>query len=291
MLKFISPRTKKEINADTYIELKDITKQFGKHLVLDDLNLRVDKEEILGIIGPSGSGKSTILKLLIGFYRPTKGKIFFQGKNLLKDMQEIKKIFGFATEDNSFYNNLTVKENLYYFGSLYNIPSREIRKRSKELLKLVGLDNAENTLGHNLSIGMQRRLDIICAMIHNPKVLILDEPTEDLDPILRKQVIGIIQRIRRNGTTIILTSHLLHEIGDICDRIAILHNKKIIEVKSPEELKSEYQTNSLDMVFRAVIEKKQDITEEKIEEVKEEKKEDKPKKRLFPFKISIQRAD
>jgi len=294
MIKLIkSKQNRQDLNDTSYIELKDIKKQFGKHLILKDLNLKIDKDEILGIIGSSGSGKSTILKLLIGFYRPTEGKIYFQGKNIYKDMNEVKKTFGFATEDNSFYKSLTVKENLCYFGSLYNIPSKLIKKRVNELMKLVGLEEAENTLGENLSIGMQRRLDIICALIHNPKVLILDEPTEDLDPILRKQLIGVIQKIRRNGTTVILTSHLLHEVGDVCDKIAILHNKRIIEVKSPDDLKSEYQTNSLDMVFRAVIERKEYLKKEKKKDIKKLLKEKiKPinRKPLLPFKIRIERA-
>jgi len=294
MIKLIrSKQNRQDLDDTSYIELKDIKKQFGKHLILNDLNLKVDKDVILGIIGSSGSGKSTILKLLIGFYRPTKGKIYFRGKNIYKDMNEVKKTFGFATEDNSFYRRLTVKENLCYFGSLYNIPSKLIKKRANELMKLVGLEEAENTLGENLSIGMQRRLDIICALIHNPKVLILDEPTEDLDPILRKQLIGVIQKIRRNGTTVILTSHLLHEVGDVCDKIAILHNKRIIEVKSPDELKTEYQTNSLDMVFRAVIERKEYLKKGKKKEIKKsfkEKIKSTNRKPLLPFKIRIERA-
>ena len=297
MIRLIRPRQSNPGSGDTvYIELRDVKKKFGKHLILDGVNLKVDKDEIIGIIGSSGSGKSTLLKVLIGFYLPTSGKIYFQGKNIYKDMKEVKKTFGFATEDNSFYGSLTVKENLCYFGSLYNVPSRLIKRRADELTKLVGLDEAENTLGENLSIGMQRRLDIICALIHNPKVLILDEPTEDLDPILRKQLIGVIQKIRRNGTTVILTSHLLHEVGDICDRIAILHNKHIIEIKSPDDLKHEYQTNSLDMVFRAVIERKVDIakTGKKPEKLKVPSKpivkKLRQRKSLLPFKIRIEKV-
>ena len=162
---------------------KNIQKEFGDNLVLSDLDLEVEERGIFGIIGLNGSGKTTLLRVLVGFYRPEEGHVFFKGRDIKK--QDIKRSFGFATQDNCFYDNLTVEENLKYFGGLYGLTKEFLEKNIKEVLELVELYDARGTLAGNLSTGMQRRLDIACAIIHKPEVLILDEPTEDLDPKLR----------------------------------------------------------------------------------------------------------
>lgn len=239
--------------APPYIELQNVSKKFGKNLVLDNLSLSVPFGEITGIIGTSGSGKTTILNLLIGFYKQTNGKIMFQSREILKDIGNVNTIFGFATQGGSFYGELNVEENLYYFGKLYGIKTKLIKGRINALLKLIDLEDARKFLGKNLSTGMQRRLDIACALIHSPKVLILDEPTEDLDPLLRKEIVKTLKKIRDTGTTIILTSHLLGEIENLCDKIGILNQGRIIKFDSPSNLKKLYGKSSLDDVFEAII--------------------------------------
>ncbi|MEK6974328.1 MAG: ABC transporter ATP-binding protein [Nanoarchaeota archaeon] len=236
-----------------YIELQKVSKKFGKNLVLDNIDLSIPFGEITGIIGASGSGKTTILNLLIGFYKQTSGKIKFQGRDIHKDYQNISMIFGFATQGGSFYNELSVEENLCYFGKLYNLSLKEIKSRADNLLRLLELENARKFLARSLSTGMQRRLDIACALIHNPKVLILDEPTEDLDPLLRREVIEVLKRVKNTGTTIILTSHLLGEIENLCDKIAILHKGRIMKFDSPATLKKLYGKNSLEEIFISII--------------------------------------
>lgn len=236
-----------------YIEFQKVTKKFGNNLVIDNIDLSIPFGEITGIIGVSGSGKTTILNLLIGFYKQTSGKIKFQSRDIQKDYRNVSTIFGFATQGGSFYNELTVQENLNYFGKLYNLSPKEINGRTNELLKLLELENARKYLGRSLSTGMQRRLDIACALIHSPKVLILDEPTEDLDPILRREVVDILRRIRNTGTTIILTSHLLNEIEYLCDKIAILNRGRIIKFDTPNNLKKLYGKSSLEDIFYIII--------------------------------------
>lgn len=228
-----------------FIEVKNITKIFGKHVVLDDISLDIPYGKIFGIIGENGSGKTTLLNTLIGFYKPTRGTIFFQSLDIFRDMHGVETRFGFATQAGSFYPKLTVEENLWYFGRLYNIPKSELRERIHKLLDLVELTYAKKTLGGELSTGMKRRLDIACALIHKPVVLILDEPTEDLDPLLRKELITLIKRINENGVTVIITSHLLEEVEELCDVIAILHRGRLLKMGSPNAIESEYGKNEV----------------------------------------------
>ena len=229
--------------APPFIEFQNIKKKFGKNEVLKGVNLEIPYGERFGIIGVSGSGKSTLLNILIGFLRANTGSIYYNLRDIVREKKAIRRTFGFAAQDGSFYKELTVIENLNYFGTLYSMSRTDIKKRSIGLLTLVGLSDAKETLGKNLSRGMQKRLDIACAMIHEPKVLILDEPTEDLDPMLRKDILLLIKKINERGTTIIITSHLLSEIEASCTKIAILHGGKIIETGTPADLKGRYYKN------------------------------------------------
>lgn len=226
-----------------FIQFQNIMKSFGKNNVLSGVSLDIPYGERFGIIGVSGSGKSTLLNILIGFLRADQGAVYYNLRDVLREKKEVRKTFGFAAQDGSFYSDLTVIENLRYFGILYGMSKVDIEKRAKGLLSLVGLTEATDTLGKNLSRGMQKRLDIACAMIHEPKVLILDEPTEDLDPMMRKDILLLIKKINERGTTIIITSHLLSEIEVTCTKIAILHGGKIIEIGTPADLKGRYYRN------------------------------------------------
>ena len=239
-----------------YIEFENITKKFNNNLVLDNLSLTIPYGEITGIIGPSGSGKTTMLSLLVGFIKPTKGRILFQSRTILKDYSNVTSLFGFATQEFSFYPELTIEENLFYFGNLYKIKKEEVKARADELLKLLEIDYARKTLARRISAGMGRRLDIACSLIHNPKVLILDEPTQDLDPILRKELVATVRKINKDReTTIIITSHLLGEIDDLCDIIGILYKGNIVKIGTPDQLKKHYGKKTIDEVFTSIVKK------------------------------------
>jgi len=222
------------------IQVRELSKGFGRSLILEKVSLDVEENEIFGIIGINGSGKTTLLKLMIGYYKPDSGAVFYQGRPLRKSLKQLKKDFGFTTQESSFYPKLTVIENIRYFGSLYGLKSSQININMRRILALVELEASANMLAEHLSGGMQRRLDMACSLIHNPKILILDEPTEDLDPILRKDIVRLIKKINSLGTTVIITSHLLDDIEVLCDRIAILHDRKIIKVGSIEDLRQLY---------------------------------------------------
>jgi len=253
------------------VRISNITRFYGKQLVLDSVSLDIEKGKIFGVIGLSGGGKTTLLKLIIGFLRPDEGNIFFNRKELgekasrLKgfknaytkskkepsdffDISKNKKLvnltFGFASQEGTFYDKLTVEENIDYFASLYGVPG-SIRARNLEyLIDITGLKDFRKKLADQLSEGMKKRLGIACAIVHNPSVLILDEPTADLDPTYRKHIWRLIKSINDSGTTIILASHLLDEVDQICDEIAILHKGKILIKGSPDELKESIKSES-----------------------------------------------
>jgi ABC-2 type transport system ATP-binding protein len=224
-----------------FIQFENITKSFGRKIILDNLSLNIPYKEIFGIIGKSGSGKTTLLSILIGFLKPDKGQVLFQSRDIYRDLQSVQQQFGFAAQEGSFYPKLTVEENLEYFGKMYNINTNVLKEKIPELLKLVELEDAHDLLGWKLSAGMQKRLDIACALINDPKVLILDEPTEDLDPALRNEVLDLLHKINREkDITIIITSHLLDEVEYLCSEVAILDKKKIIDSGNINELKNKY---------------------------------------------------
>ncbi|MEA3429654.1 MAG: ABC transporter ATP-binding protein [Nanoarchaeota archaeon] len=238
------------------IRVKDVKKVFKKSIVLDDVNLDIKRGEIFGLIGMSGSGKTTLLNTIVGFLQPEEGDVMFQSnlvierespKNMMSvssHIIQLRKIFGFAPQLPSFYNQLTAKENLDYFASMYGL-TKEIKKSNiKHLLDLTGLTSAKETLAMDLSGGMKKRLGIACALVHKPDILILDEPTADLDPILRDQTWQLIRKINKQGTTVIIASHFVEEIENLCNRIGVLHNGKVLSVGSPLKLKDIYTTDN-----------------------------------------------
>lgn len=237
---------------DSVVLVKGVNKKFGNNVILKNVNLDVKKGELLCIVGTNGSGKTTLLKILIGFLEPEEGEIFYNSKNIEDIKKEVKKDFGFATQENAFYPKLTVEENMKYFGNLYGLKKSVLKNNIEKLLKLVNLYTAKDVLAENLSMGMERRLDIACSLIHNPKILILDEPTEDLDVTLRKSILSLIKAINKTGTTIIMTSHLLAEIEVFFDRIAILDNKTIKKIGTLKEFRKTTRKKSLNDIFEVL---------------------------------------
>ncbi|MFT4312809.1 MAG: ATP-binding cassette domain-containing protein [Candidatus Woesearchaeota archaeon] len=262
--------------ADTILKVENLFKSYNKKEVLKCINLEIRPGEIFGIIGTSGSGKTTLLNSLIGFVRPDSGAILFKSphllsydekdtssfRNVLEYHQTVKKNFGFAAQSPSVYKKLTLTENLGLFGTLYDLPRDARETNTKILLKLMGLFEFRDNLAENLSGGMIKRLDIACSLIHDPKILILDEPTADLDPYLRKQMWYLIRKINSKGTTIILSSHFLDELEELCDRIGILHDGKVESYGTPAQLKRIYQPK--DEVHVCTTYHRYDILQEKL---------------------------
>ena len=224
---------------DSVLLLQGVSKSFAKK-VLDNISLEVKGGEILGLVGPSGCGKTTLLKLLVGYYMPDQGDVVLklgeESFSVSKDPNSVKSLVGFATQDASIYPGLSVFENLMYFVSLNGVVSSDRFQRCTELLKLVRLSNSKDVLAKDLSGGMQKRLDIACALSNNPKILLLDEPTADLDPVLRKEFWELVKDINKRNTTVIIASHFVSEIEYLCDRIAVISDAKLLFVGAPSAL-------------------------------------------------------
>jgi ABC-2 type transport system ATP-binding protein len=236
------------------LEFENVIKRYRKKEVLSGVSFSVKEGEIFGLVGGSGCGKSTLLKILIGMVRADSGKILFEGKNALKKENYLKKNTGFATQENMLFDELTVKENSLYFGNLYGMRNKTVKERLKELLELLKLSGFENMQINQLSGGMSKRANLLVSLIHNPKLLILDEPTVGLDPALRKSLWAYIQKINKVGTTILVTSHLLDEIEENCNRIAILKKGAVISVAPVEEYKNKYgKHKSFNEIFEEIL--------------------------------------
>jgi ABC-2 type transport system ATP-binding protein len=232
----------------TIFLVRNVSKRYANREVLTGITFEVKKGEILGFIGASGAGKTTLLHMLVGFIPSSTGDILFHAYtprgivecNVLDHHKLVNRSYGFASQQPSFYEKLTVLENLSYFGEMYDLSKDAIKQNAEVLLRLMELKSSAHVLAQNLSGGMKRRLDIACALIHNPPVLILDEPTADLDPVLRMQIWEVIKRINERGTTVILSSHHLNELDTLCDRIGIVKDGKLVDIDTPDKLKSKY---------------------------------------------------
>jgi len=240
--------TKSVSLANSAIYINNLSKRFNNRIILDKVSLEIKPGEIFGLIGLSGAGKTTLLNLIVGFVECDSGNIVVKDSDdntisILQFPEFIKSVFGFSSQYPSFYSKLSITENLAYFGELFGLSSEFIRDRTDELLRLVELEGFEDYLAGNLSGGMQKRLDIACALIHQPDILLLDEPTADLDPLLRRQMWKIIKGINKKGTTVIVASHFIDEIEQNCSQIGILNNKRVVFVGSIDALKDKYTTN------------------------------------------------
>jgi ABC-2 type transport system ATP-binding protein len=237
-----------------FLKFESLKKRFGKKEVLTGVSFPVKKGEIFGLIGKSGQGKSVLLKILIGTIPPDYGNILFEGKNALKKINYLRKNTGFAGQDDMLFSELSVWENSLYFGKLYSMKKKKIKKRFDELIKLLGLGGSERIFVKHLSGGMRKRVNILVSLIHNPSLLIMDEPTIGLDSILRNILWDYIHKINQEGTTILVTSHLLDEISDNCDTIGVLNEGTMISCASLDEYKAEYgEDNSLREIFEGLV--------------------------------------
>jgi ABC-2 type transport system ATP-binding protein len=219
------------------IEIKNISRTFGEFKALNDVSLDIEKGTIFGLLGPNGAGKSTLINVLSCQMRPTAGSAFISGLDVVSDKKDVLSIIGVVPQENSFYDELTVTENLRYFGSLYGVAVIDIKKRSHRILEMLQLREKGSSRASTLSGGMKTRLNIACALIHKPEVLILDEPSVGLDPVSRRALWDTIREVNREGTTILITTHYMEEADLLCSRILIMHRGNIIVEGEPEKLK------------------------------------------------------
>ena len=223
---------------ESIIEVDHLTKMFNIFTAVDDISFDVKKGEIFGLLGPNGAGKSTTLRMLSTLSRPTKGTATIGGYDTVKDDMEVRKLIGIVSEKMIIYNRLTAKENLWFFGSLFNIPKDTLNKRIDELLELVQLTKWKNAQVGTFSTGMRQRMNVVRALLNMPQVLFLDEPTLGLDPQSSVEIRDFVKKLNQEqGTTVIITTHMMLDADLLCDRIAIVDHGKIIALDTSTNLK------------------------------------------------------
>lgn len=220
------------------IETKNLTKKFKDFRAVDNVSFEVKKGEIFGLLGPNGAGKSTTIRLLSTLTRPSSGTVKIGGHDVVKDDDKVRELVGLVSEKMIMYERLTAKENLWFFGKLYDIPNDILNKRIDELLEMVQLSKWKNSVTGTFSTGMQQRMNVIRALLNTPQVLFLDEPTLGLDPQSSVEVREFIRKINKeSGTTIILTTHMMADADMLCDRIGIMDHGKIVALDTSKNLK------------------------------------------------------
>jgi len=219
------------------IHLRSVSKSYGKIEAVKNVSFSIDKGEIFGILGPNGAGKSTIVNILNTLVRPDKGDVIIDGVNIKDDGDTIKLIMGIVPQEIALYEELSALENLMFWGGLYNIPKSELMTNVNNTLEIVDLSYRKNDRIKTFSGGMKRRINIACSLLHNPKILVLDEPTVGVDPQNRNHIFEVIERLNSEGMTIIYTTHYMEEAERFCDKIAIIDVGSIIAQGTLKELK------------------------------------------------------
>lgn len=228
------------------LKIENLSKSYGKKVIFEKISFDLYKGEIFGLVGLSGCGKTTLLNILCGFVYQDKGQVLFHDKEdkykvLMLDEDKLKTFIGFSSQNPSFYLELSVFENLKFFATLHGIKHDDLVLRADKILTLLKLNDSKETKASELSEGMKKRLDIAIALINEPKVLILDEPTSNLDVILREELYKYIESINKEGVTIVFVSHYIDEVKHLCQRVAILHNKTITLVEDKAHIVKKFK--------------------------------------------------
>src|ERR1700723_3634389 len=233
---------------ETVIKTNKLTKRFGDFVAVDEITFEVYKGEIFGFLGANGAGKTTAMRLLCGLSIPTSGEATVAGFDIFKEPEEVKKNIGYMSQKFSLYEDLTVKENIEFYGGIYGLTNKEIKDKSAELLDKLGLQNEAKKLVASLPLGWKQKLSFSVAIVHTPKIVFLDEPTGGVDPSMRRQFWDLIYGAADKGITIFVTTHYLDE-AEYCNRVSIMVDGKIEALDSPAGLRHTYEAKTIDEVF------------------------------------------
>ncbi len=226
------------MNNTAIIEIQNLTKTF-KHATepaVNDISFSINRNEIFGLLGPNGAGKTTTISILCGLFPPSNGKVLIDGKNLDQQLAGIKQIIGIVPQDIALYPTLTARENLDFYGHMYGLKGKDLKEKINDWLQKLGLTDAANRQLSTYSGGMKRRVNLIAGILHEPKILFLDEPTVGVDVQSRNVIIEHLKEINASGTTIIYTSHHMDEAENFCTRVSIIDHGKILTQGTPDEL-------------------------------------------------------
>mgnify|MGYP006281214951 CR=1 FL=1 len=230
------------------IETKDMVKKFGDFTANDHLTFQVRKGEIFGFLGANGAGKTTAIRILCGLSAPTSGKISVAGYNVYKETEKIKKSIGYMSQKFSLYEDLTVRENFRFYGGIYGLSRKRIRDRTDYLLDKLNFAHASNYKIASIPLGWKQKLAFSIAVIHEPRIVFLDEPTSGVDPITRRQFWEMIYETAAGGVTVFVTTHYMDE-AEYCDRVSIMEQGRIEAMDTPRNLKARYQASNMNDVF------------------------------------------
>lgn len=230
------------------IQIDSLVKRYGSKLAVDNISLIVKKGEILGLLGPNGAGKSTTMKIIMGLLKPDRGEISVKGVSIKNNPTAIKKILGFVPQDLAIYENMSVYENVMFFGGLYGLSGKVLKEAALDALVSTGLNDSQKEKAKRISGGMKRRLNIACAIVHKPELIIMDEPTVGIDPQSRNHILESVLKFNKDGATVIYTSHYMEEVETVCSRVGIIDYGKLIALGSKEELKSSIKQDERIMI-------------------------------------------
>ncbi len=227
---------------------KDLTKAFGSFIATNSISFEVGKGEIFGFLGANGAGKTTAMRMLCGLSIPTSGEAVIAGFDVYRQTEQIKKNIGYMSQKFSLYEDLTVMENIRFFGGIYGLTDQQLKDKGDELISKLGLKNETRKLVGSLPLGWKQKLSFSVAVLHQPKIVFLDEPTGGVDPVTRRQFWDLIYESVENGVTIFVTTHYMDE-AEYCNRISIMVDGRIVALDTPHHLKEEFNAESMDEVF------------------------------------------
>jgi drug efflux transport system ATP-binding protein len=240
------------LSSDKYmVTVKNLSRLFGDFKAVDAISFSVERGEIFGFLGANGAGKTTTIRMLCGLLLPTSGEANVAGFDLQKDYEKIKMKIGYMSQKFSLYDDLTVRENIQFYGGVYGLKRAQIKKRIDELLTYLKLEEHADKLTRSIPVGWKQRLALSTALLHDPDIIFLDEPTSGVDPVSRRNFWMLIYELTEQGKTVFVTTHFLDE-AEYCDRISIMKDGRIEALGKPAALKEKYGASNLDDVFLKV---------------------------------------
>ncbi|MBD3404858.1 MAG: ATP-binding cassette domain-containing protein [Candidatus Lokiarchaeota archaeon] len=242
--------------SKTAILIDNLTVQFDDVIAVDDLALEIQWGELFGLLGPNGAGKTTAINVLCTLLKPTKGGAAVDGFDVVEDKDKIRELIGLCPQEPAYYTFLTGRENIELYGEFHSVPRETIQDRTQEFIKKIGMEEHADRKAGEYSGGMIRRVSTVMALIHDPHVALLDEPTVAMDPVSRRAVWDFIRELKNNGKAIILTTHYMEEAEILCDRVGIIDEGKLIALGTPKELMEEHDAEDLEEVFIKLTGKK-----------------------------------
>jgi len=243
-------------NNKKVITVNNLIKKFGDFIANNNLTFDVYKGEIFGFLGANGAGKTTAIKILCGLTKPTSGSVVVAGYSVYNNVNEIKRKIGYMSQKFSLYDDLTIVENVQFYGGIYGLKKKEIDEKTEKLILKLDLQDVKSSLVKELPLGWKQKLAFSIAIFHEPEIVFLDEPTGGVDPLTRRQFWNMIYEASNNGTTVFITTHYMDE-AEYCNRVSIMVDGRIVALNTPEELMRQYKAKNLEDVFIKLARKKE----------------------------------